>query len=72
VKASKPALFALLPSLNQPIALVQPCSPAGMCRQCGEKYFKTEVLKRMGSLYHAIFERNEKPYRTFFVPAVSL
>jgi hypothetical protein len=51
--------------LNQPIVLVQPCSPAGVCRQCGEKYFKPEVLKRMGSLYHGIFERNEKPYRPF-------
>jgi len=46
--------------------------PAGVCRQCGEKYFKPEVLKKMDSLYHGIFERHEKPQRTLTVPAVSL
>jgi YgiT-type zinc finger domain-containing protein len=46
--------------------------PAGVCRQCGEKYFKPGVLKRMDSLYHGIFERNEKPQRTLSVPGVSL
>ena len=29
--------------------------PAGVCRQCGEKYFKPAILKRMDSLYHGIF-----------------
>ena len=24
--------------------------PAGVCRQCGEKYFKPDVLKRMDSI----------------------
>ena len=46
--------------------------PAGVCVQCGEKYFKPEVLKQMDSVYHGIFERNEKPQRTLTVPAVSL
>ena len=46
--------------------------PAGVCVRCGEKYFKPEVLKRMDSVYHGIFERNEKPQRTLTVPAVSL
>jgi len=46
--------------------------PAGVCRQCGEKYFKPEVLKRMDSLYDGIFECNEKPDRTLSVPGVSL
>ena len=43
--------------------------PAGVCRQCGEKYFKPDILKRMDSLYHGIFERHEKPQRTLlFLP----
>jgi YgiT-type zinc finger domain-containing protein len=46
--------------------------PAGVCRQCGEKYFKPDILKRMDSLYHGIFERHEKPQRTLTIPAVSL
>ena len=46
--------------------------PAGVCRQCGEKYFKPDILKRMDSLYHSIFERHEKPQRTLTIPAVSL
>ena len=45
---------------------------AGVCRQCGEKYFKPEVLKQMDSIYHDIFDRNQKPQRTLSVPAVSL
>ena len=45
---------------------------AGVCGQCGEKYFKPEVLKRMDAVYHAIFDRNEKPQRTLTVPAVTL
>lgn len=46
--------------------------PADVSRQCGEKYFKPEVLKRMDSLFHGIFERNEKPDRTLSAPDVSL
>jgi len=46
--------------------------PAGVCRQCGEKYFKPEILKRMDEVYHDIFENNQKPERTLTVPAVSL
>jgi hypothetical protein len=46
--------------------------PAGVCRQCGEKYFKSDILKKMDAAYHGIFERNEKPHRTLSIPAVSL
>lgn len=46
--------------------------PAGVCRQCGEKYFKPDVLKKMDSAYYDIFERQEEPQRTLTVPAVSL
>ena len=46
--------------------------PAGVCGQCGEKYFQPAVLKRMDAFYHDIFERHEKPQRTLTIPAVSL
>jgi YgiT-type zinc finger domain-containing protein len=46
--------------------------PAGVCGQCGEKYFKPEILKKMDEIYHNIFDRNRKPERTLTVPAVSL
>jgi YgiT-type zinc finger domain-containing protein len=46
--------------------------PAGVCGQCGEKYFKPDVLKRMDVVYHGIFELNEKPHRTLSSPPVSL
>jgi len=36
------------------------------------KTYKPEVLKQMDSVYHGIFERNEKPQRTLTIPAVSL
>lgn len=45
--------------------------PAGVCRQCGEKYFKPDVLKKMDENFHAIFERHEKPDQVLEVPAVS-
>lgn len=45
---------------------------AGVCRQCGEKYFKPAVLKQMDKIYHDIFDRRRKPKRTVTVPAVSL
>jgi YgiT-type zinc finger domain-containing protein len=45
---------------------------AGVCRQCGEKYFKPNILKKMDSAYHGIFERHEESQRTLTVPAVSL
>jgi YgiT-type zinc finger domain-containing protein len=45
---------------------------AGVCRQCGEKYFQADNLKKMDSVYHGIFERHEKPQRTLTIPAVSL
>jgi YgiT-type zinc finger domain-containing protein len=28
--------------------------PAGVCRQCGEKYFHPDVLKRMDEAYHDV------------------
>ena len=45
---------------------------AGVCGQCGEKYFNPEILKKMDEFYHNIFDRNQKPQRTLTVPAVSL
>jgi YgiT-type zinc finger domain-containing protein len=44
---------------------------AGACRQCGESYFKPEVLKRMDEVYHAIFDRHQEPERVLIVPTVS-
>jgi YgiT-type zinc finger domain-containing protein len=46
--------------------------PAGVCCQCGEKYFRADVLKRMDGLYHYIFDHHGKPERLLQVPAVSL
>ena len=45
--------------------------PSGVCRQCGEKYFKPEVLKRMDQAYHDVFDRHQEPERVLEVPAVS-
>jgi YgiT-type zinc finger domain-containing protein len=45
--------------------------PAGVCRQCGEKYFHPDVLKRMDETYHDIFDRHREPDRLLEVPAVS-
>ena len=46
--------------------------PAGGCQECGEKYFRPEVLKRMDEIYHDIFDRRREPERTLTIPAVSL
>jgi len=46
--------------------------PAGVYRQFSEKYFKPEVLKKMDSVYHGVYERHEKQERTLTIPAVSL
>ncbi len=45
--------------------------PTGVCRQCGEKYFAPEVLKKMDAIYHDIFDHHKKPERTLTIPAVS-
>jgi YgiT-type zinc finger domain-containing protein len=45
--------------------------PAGVCRQCGEKYFTPDVLKKMDETYHDIFDRHREPERVLGVPAVS-
>ena len=45
---------------------------AGVCRQCGEKYFQPDVLKQMDTVYHDIFDRHWKPEATLSIPAVSL
>jgi YgiT-type zinc finger domain-containing protein len=45
--------------------------PAGVCRQCGEKYFTPDVLKKMDELYHNVFNRLREPERVLEVPAVS-
>jgi len=46
--------------------------PAGVCRQCGETYFKPDVPKKMDEAYHDIFDRHEEPERMPMVPRVSL
>ncbi|MGH8065311.1 MAG: type II toxin-antitoxin system MqsA family antitoxin [Candidatus Entotheonellia bacterium] len=45
---------------------------AGVCRQCGETYFKPDVLKKMDEAYHNIFDCHQEPERVVAVPAVSL
>jgi YgiT-type zinc finger domain-containing protein len=45
--------------------------PVGVCQQCGEKYFKPQVLKRMDESYHDIFDRHKKPERVIEIPLVS-
>ncbi len=45
--------------------------PAGVCRQCGEKYFDPAVLKRMDKTYHDILDRQRRPDRLLEIPAVS-
>lgn len=45
--------------------------PAGICSQCGEKYFTPDVLKKADDLYHDIFDRHVEPERTLEVPAVT-
>jgi len=45
--------------------------PAGVCHQCGEKYFTADVAKKMDQLYHDILDRRRQPERVLEVPAVS-
>ncbi|MEQ1844907.1 MAG: type II toxin-antitoxin system MqsA family antitoxin [Nitrospira sp.] len=45
--------------------------PAGVCLQCGEKYFTPDVLKRMDLSFHNIFERDQQPDQVLDVPAVN-
>lgn len=35
--------------------------PAGVCRQCGEKYFAPDVAKKMDQLYHDVFDHHRAP-----------
>jgi len=51
--------------------LVMSNVPAGVCLQCGEKYFKPDVLKKMDHVFHNIVEHHQQPERTLEVPAVS-
>ena len=51
--------------------LIMRNAPAGVCLQCGEKYFKPDVLKQMDQWYHNIVERHQKPELVLEVPAVS-
>lgn len=46
--------------------------PTGVCRQCGERYFHPEVLKRMDAAYHDVFDGQRPPDRVIEVPAVTL
>jgi YgiT-type zinc finger domain-containing protein len=45
---------------------------AGVCRQCGETYFRPDVLKKMDEVYHNILDCHKEPERVLAVPAVSL
>ena len=45
--------------------------PAGVCAQCGEKYFHPDVLKRMDAAYHDIFDNRAAPERMLEVPSVT-
>lgn len=45
---------------------------AGVCCQCGEKYFQPDVLKKMDEVYHDIFDRHKEPRHLLTIPAVSL
>lgn len=45
--------------------------PAGVCQQCGEKYFQPAVLKKMDQSFHDIFERHQRPDQVLDVPAVN-
>ncbi|HAZ08417.1 MAG TPA: hypothetical protein DCZ01_07850 [Elusimicrobia bacterium] len=45
--------------------------PAGVCAQCGEKYFHADVLKRMDAAYHDIFDNRAAPERMLEVPSVT-
>ncbi len=38
--------------------------PAGVCQNCGEKYFKAEIVKEMEKLAHS----KEVPVKTIEVP----
>jgi YgiT-type zinc finger domain-containing protein len=45
--------------------------PAGVCQQCGKKYFLPTVLKKMDETYHDIFDRKQTPQRILEIPTVS-
>ena len=44
--------------------------PAGVCRQCGEKYFKAHTLKRLDQVFYNVFDRQQEPDRVLQIPAV--
>ncbi len=44
--------------------------PTGVCRQCGEKYFKAHTLKRLDQVFHNVFDRHQKPDHVLQIPAV--
>ena len=45
--------------------------PTGVCRQCGEKYFKAQTLKRLDHVFHNVFDRHQEPDHVLEIPAVS-
>jgi hypothetical protein len=45
--------------------------PAGVCCQCGEKYFQPDVLKKMDQSFHDIVDRHQQPDQMLDVPAVN-
>jgi hypothetical protein len=44
--------------------------PAGVCRQCGEKYFQGQTLKRLDQVFHNVFDRHQEPDHVLQIPAV--
>lgn len=45
--------------------------PTGICRQCGEKYFTAQTLKRLDHVFHNVFDRHHEPDHVLEIPAVS-
>jgi YgiT-type zinc finger domain-containing protein len=45
--------------------------PAGVCCQCGEKYFQPDVLKKMDQSFHDIVDHHQQPDQMLDVPAVN-
>ncbi len=45
--------------------------PAGVCRQCGEKYFTAQTLKRLDRVFHNVFDRHHEHDHIMEIPTVS-
>jgi YgiT-type zinc finger domain-containing protein len=42
--------------------------PAEVCEYCGEKYFKSDVLKKIENDYKNIYEKGKKPSNQIVLP----